>query len=133
MTERGVIQHRERARQLVSFAELRIGDAITPTDIDGLIEYHDKAFFLFELKHADAAVPHGQMLALERLCDAAAAARPMTILAIARHETPLYEDVDASRAIVERIRYQGKWHETRTSPTLRSVLDWWRIKVDEEW
>lgn len=133
MTERGVIQHRERARQLVSFADLRIGDTITPTDVDGLIEYHGKAFFFFELKHVDAVLPHGQMLALERLCDTAASVKPLSMLAIARHTTPVDEDVDASKSVVERLRYKGRWHETRTSPTLREVIDWWRIKVDEDW
>lgn len=133
MSERGVIQHRDRARQLVSFADLRVGNTITPTDIDGLIEYHAKAFFFFELKHTDAALPYGQQLALERLCDAVAIVKPLTALVIARHAIPVEEDVDASKCIVERIRFQGKWHATRTSPTLRSVVDWWCMKVDEEW
>lgn len=65
---RGKIQYRERRKQLVDFSGIRIGN-ITPTDCDGLIEYHDKAYIIFEIKYRDAEVPHGQRLALQRSID----------------------------------------------------------------
>jgi len=40
---RGKIEHRDRARQIRDFSNLRYGN-ITPTDIDGLIEYQNKCF-----------------------------------------------------------------------------------------
>ena len=41
---RGTIQNRERARQIIDFHGLRLDGKITPTDSDGEIEYHDKAW-----------------------------------------------------------------------------------------
>lgn len=66
--ERGKIENRNRARQIIDFSGLQYGK-ITPTDIDGLIEYHDKAILLLEFKYADAEMPRGQKVALERMCD----------------------------------------------------------------
>jgi len=63
---RGEIQFVDRARQLNSFKDLTFGK-ITPTDIDGLIEYKDKAYIFIEVKYKDKDLPFGQRLALERL------------------------------------------------------------------
>ena len=65
---RGAIQFRERRKQIIDFSGLRVGN-ITPTDCDGLIEYHNKAYILFEIKHRDAKVPEGQLKALVRSVD----------------------------------------------------------------
>ena len=65
---RGVIQNRERARQIIDFSGLRYGN-ITPTDIDGCIEYQDKGVAFIEIKHRDSPMPKGQELALTRLVD----------------------------------------------------------------
>ena len=43
---RGVIQNRDRKKQIIDFSGLKYGK-ITPTDIDGLIEYKDKAMMFF--------------------------------------------------------------------------------------
>ena len=66
--ERGKFQHIERAKQLISFQGLNIGK-ITPTDIDGVIEYKDKAYIFIEVKYKNKELPFGQQLALERLVD----------------------------------------------------------------
>ena len=48
MPERGVITNRARARQIRDFSGLQIG-TITPTDLDGLIEFHDECFIFCEI------------------------------------------------------------------------------------
>ena len=63
---RGSIQFPDRARQLIDFSGLRY-NKITPTDIDGFIEYHDEAIVFMEFKYGNAELPYGQKLALERL------------------------------------------------------------------
>jgi hypothetical protein len=45
---------------------MRIGN-ITPSDLDGYIEYKNKAYLLIELKYGDAEMKYGQRLALERM------------------------------------------------------------------
>ena len=64
---RGVINHRERARQINDFRNLLYG-SITPTDIDGCIEYQNKAYILIEIKYNDALMSRGQELAFTRMC-----------------------------------------------------------------
>ena len=63
------IINRRYAKQLIDFANITIGNKGMPTDCDGLIEYHGKAYVLFELKYRGADVPLGQWLALVRMCD----------------------------------------------------------------
>ena len=65
---RGIIQNPERARQIIDFSGIRFKN-ITPTDIDGLIEYKNIAYVLMEFKHREAEMPHGQSLALTRMVD----------------------------------------------------------------
>ena len=61
-----MIRNKERKQQINDFRHLRFG-SITPTDLDGVIEYRDKAYIFFELKYLDADLPDGQRLCLERL------------------------------------------------------------------
>lgn len=58
-----------RAKQLIDFKGLAVDGYIFPTDIDGLIEYKDSEYILFEVKHGNAEVPFGQRLALRRMVD----------------------------------------------------------------
>lgn len=53
------IQSRERAKQLVSFDGMDLGPRLWPTDFDAAIEWKDRAWLLFEVKHGDKAVPLG--------------------------------------------------------------------------
>ena len=106
--QRGKIAHRERARQIIDFSGLRYGN-ITPTDIDGLIEYHDKAYILMEFKYKNAEVPAGQMLAYKRLANDLQKAGKPTVLLICRHDVENPEqDIDAASAMVTEYWYAGK-------------------------
>lgn len=62
---RGEILHRNRIKQIIEFSGMRWGN-ITPTDIDGVIEYHNIGWVWIEVKGANIAVPRGQKLAMER-------------------------------------------------------------------
>jgi hypothetical protein len=107
---RGAIRNREYGTQVRDFSGLRFGN-ITPTDIDGLIEYKDKGYVLIETKYKDAKLPRGQELALERLCDNLQSAKKPTLLIIASHETE--GDIDVAETIVVRYRFKGKWSRCR--------------------
>lgn len=63
------INNPSRAKQLIDFAGLEIDGYIYPTDIDGLIEYKDSEYIIFEVKYGDTDVPVGQKLALQRMVD----------------------------------------------------------------
>lgn len=117
---RGVIQHRQRAQQLVDFRDLRFGE-ITPTDLDGLIEYKNRCFLLIELKHISKAnMPGGQRLGLERLC---MALKKPALLLHALHDKPVHEDIDAAGAIVHRYFWRGAWQLPPYILTVREAAE----------
>jgi len=106
LADRGVIVHRERAKQIVDFSGLRFG-SITPTDIDGLIEYQNRCFLFIEFKHYTRPdMPAGQRVALERL---ATSLNKPTLLLLALHYTEPADDIDAATCTVHRYYWGGEW------------------------
>lgn len=110
-SNRGKIQNRDRARQLIDFGGLRYNN-ITPTDIDGFLEKGDRLFVFYEYKLPSAEMPHGQKVALMRLVDGLTKAGKLAVLFLCRHNeyNPL-SDVKASKAIVEAIYWNESWHK----------------------
>jgi len=118
--KRGVIQHRERAKQINDFSGLRFGK-ITPTDIDGLIEYKNKLFIFIEAKYRDTELPFGQRLALERLCDSITD-KPCIVF-IVSHNEPVENDVDVSKAMLTKYYYEKAWHKSSSNSTLLEAIN----------
>ncbi len=106
---RGRIQNRARAAQIRDFTGIRLGN-ITPTDIDGLIEYKDKLFILLELKYRDNELPAGQRLALERLVSAL---NKPAILFIGRHIQVVGDDILTAEATVTEYYWEGEWRRCK--------------------
>jgi hypothetical protein len=115
-TTRGKIHNPDRARQLRDFSGLQF-DNITPTDIDGLIEYKGLAYVIIELKYGEAEVPDGQRLALERLTDDLERSKKSALCIIASHEAPLEEEIDVANCLVTKYRQKGTW-KTSLKPLL---------------
>lgn len=105
---KNVIRSHKNMSQVIDFSNMRFGN-IMPTDIDGLIEYRDMGFMLYEVKYDGAEMPFGQRLALERLTDALQMCRP-TLLMLCSHLQAEGQDIDLSNTIVEEYRYKGGWH-----------------------
>jgi hypothetical protein len=106
---RGKIINEDRAKQLRDFGGLLFGN-ITPTDIDGLIEYHNKAYVIMEFKHRDNEIPDGQRKALERMNDDFEQMGKRSICIIARHcQDDCNEPIDAANAIVTEFREKRNW------------------------
>lgn len=82
---RGVIQNIGRKQQINDFSELRFGN-ITPTDIDGVIEYKDKAYIFIEIKYMDKELPYGQRLFLERIVDDIAKTGKQAVAIVIEHD-----------------------------------------------
>lgn len=126
-SNRGKYQYTDRARQLIRFDEMVFGN-ITPTDIDGLIEYHNKAFIIYELKHGDAEIPKGQKLAIERMVDAFRQSGKEAVAFLCKHsvDNP-EEDIKAADAIVKSIYWNGAWYRTNGITALeqtKNYLKW---------
>lgn len=107
MQKRGKILYRERAQQINDFSGLVFGDrkTITPTDIDGFIEYQNKCFVFIELKLSGASFPVGQNMAYTRL--ALALDKPATVIVASHTVNDTSMDVDAANAIVEYVFFNG--------------------------
>jgi hypothetical protein len=107
---RGIIQNPERARQIIDFSGIRFKN-ITPTDIDGLIEYKNIAYVLMEFKHREAEMPHGQSLALTRMVDDFDRQGKYATLLVCEHyvDDPK-ADIIARDTNVRRYYYRGKWY-----------------------
>lgn len=108
---RGKIQNKERAKQIIDFSGVRYGN-ITPTDVDGYFEKANKAFVFYEYKLSGAEMPKGQELALTRIVDGLSTAGKEAVLFLCQHnEFNPENDIEAANALVEKIYWRGKWHE----------------------
>lgn len=109
MVERGVIRNRKFAQQLRDFSGLRFG-RITPTDIDGFMDFGDRLFVVLEGKHQGSPLHYGQRLALERLVDAChCPPRRVAVALILEHTESADEDVDFGVSLVRAMRWNGAW------------------------
>lgn len=119
---RGAVTYKARAKQERDFTGLRYGN-ITPTDIDGLIEYHDKCYVFYEAKHVNAPpMTEGQRIALERLCDDLQKVKE-TILILCKHNSPADKAIDFSVCEVESYRRNGEWKPVKTGITVKRMSD----------
>ena len=118
--ERGKIRNREYASQLRDFSGLRFG-RITPTDIDGFMDFNNKAFVFIEAKHGVALPKTGQRLALERVCDACESAGKSTLVLVASHTDA--GDIQFASIPVAFIRHKGKWRTPRKPTTVREAIE----------
>lgn len=121
--ERGKIYNRGRASQQIDYSGLTMGK-ITPTDLDGLIEYQNKCFILFEYKVEGTQMPLGQSLALTRLIDALNLSKP-SILILATHNHPTTEDIDAAEALVGGVYGSKGWMEKKIweNKTIKQIVN----------
>ena len=123
MEKRGKIINRKRKKQLSDFSGLRYGK-ITPTDIDGFIDFGNIVFIFFELKLEDVELPTGQRLALERLVDGMEKEGKCSIGIIAIHGIfSTNKDIDASSCIVTCYRFKKQWVIPKKEYTLKQMID----------
>jgi hypothetical protein len=129
---RGDLHSPARARQLHDFSGLAYG-AITPTDVDGLIEYRDKAVALFELKYHGQALLQGQSLALTRMVDNLERAGKRAILLVVDHEEHnVLVKVNAAICLVRCGYTKGRWHTPSKPTTLRAALDFFILGTKQK-
>lgn len=121
MAERGEIRNRAYAAQIRDFRGLRFGK-ITPTDIDGFLDFGDRLFVFVESKFGGSVMPYGQRLALQRLCDSChVPPRRHAIVLIAAHMSDT--DIDFANANVTEYRWFGKWIHEGRNVTVRAAID----------
>lgn len=130
---RGKIKHIERAQQINNFEQLRYGN-ITPTDIDGLIEYKNKAYVIFEIKYQEARAPYGQKLAMERFVDDVTSNRKQAVAFICEHQVHnTNNSVNAAECMVRELYMKpyGCWKPMKKPMNLKEAIDIFILFVDK--
>jgi len=128
--KRGIINDRDRARQIKSYENIRYGK-ITPTDIDGCIEYHNKAYIIIEGKYGDTELRGGQKLALERLTDDLEKTNKKILLIFFNHHVKnCNEDIKVAEQQVTLYRRNGRWNNPNQI-TVKELCDSFISEVDK--
>jgi len=119
---RGKVYNEDRARQLRDFSGLRFG-AITPTDVDGLLDFNNKLFVLIEAKVTGASLPKGQRLALERVCDAIQDEDKTAAILVITHNTQVDQKIDFANCQVIEYRYKKTWKAPHSFINCRDAIE----------
>jgi hypothetical protein len=109
--KRGDIRNEGFVKQINSFSGLLRRRGITPTDIDGLIDYNGKAFVILEGKFGNTTLPMGQKMALENLANAIQEGGRKVILMVFRHNVPIEQAIDVSSQNVSDYYFNYKWQK----------------------
>lgn len=124
--ERGAIRDPKKIARLRDFTGLQFGK-ITPTDVDGLLEFGGRCYVLIEAKRGNAPLPDGQRIAYERLSDdLMVAGKPMLVLHLVEVGT---EPIDYAKCLVARARIGGEWTLRYSGLTCREAIDRFRKEI----
>jgi hypothetical protein len=101
--ERGVIKNKGRGKQINNFVGLKRQRNITPTDIDGFIDYAGNAFIYFEGKVSGNELPYGQKLALQAAVKSHWKAGNPCIAIIYEHDVPEHLEIMVHECTVKNL------------------------------
>ncbi|MBQ0014709.1 MAG: hypothetical protein KBS82_05225 [Oscillospiraceae bacterium] len=119
----------ERMKQLIDFEGLEVDDSIYPTDLDGLLEYKDSEYIIFEIKYGSADIPYSQRIAIQHMVDDFTTAGKQAIALICEH-TVKNPDVPvvAARCKVREVYYGDEkiWRAPKNNLTVREAVDYFQ-------
>jgi hypothetical protein len=120
---RGKAHHLARYKQVIDYSGLLFERGITPTDIDGLLDFGGKLFVFLELKLKGTNLPYGQRLALERVCDGLAGPQVLSVVLVAGHNTPTGQEIRAAEATVVEYRWRQEWNHPKREINVRQAIE----------
>jgi len=125
---RGSIKWPERYKQLISYEGLERHRHITPTDIDGMIDYNGNAFLYFECKHGgkynEEGLDYGQKRALENIINSHIKANKISMVIVFIHYCAANEIIMAKEQSVVEIYWQGRWSKTDPFWNVLDAINW---------
>jgi len=122
MIERGKIKNKDFARQIRDFRKLKYIN-VTPTDLDGLIEFNNCIFIFIETKYfKKPELPDGQKRALVNLVDSVFEASKKGLLIIATHNKPSNESIPFHNCKVIKYRSRKHWYSPKEI-TVKKLID----------
>ncbi len=102
-SKRDEVKNENAFKQRILFRNLIRQDKITPTDIDGLIDYKGNAFVFIEGKKGNKDMPYGQELAYKNLIHALDGNGKFAICILFKHNTPNNKNIVAHDKEVDSI------------------------------
>lgn len=121
-----LFRNREHAQQLKIFDGLQWGK-LSPTDLDGIIEFGNRLWVIIEVKYNNAPLPRGQALLLERLTDALQSPERVAACLVGTHHA-YHADIYIAECVVSKYRYQGAWHIPKERITIQAAIEELRSK-----
>ncbi len=113
------IRNEDYLKQFKDFEGLKWG-TIRPTDIDMVVDFHNKLLIWVELKYGETEIPPGQRLALERICDAIEKAGLKSYVLIAKHNSQ--DRIIVAEAIVVEYRASQTWQKPENPITISEAI-----------
>ncbi len=113
-------------KQLIDFQGLELDSGIYPTDIDGIIEYHDLRYIVFEVKHESSPAPVGQKLALQRMVDDFTKSGKRAMAIICDHNIQANQGaVVAAKCNVREVYFgtERRWRPPHHKMKVREMVD----------
>jgi len=107
--DRGKIRNIDSYKQLISYEGMMRHRKITPTDIDGLIDYAGNAFIFLECKMKGKDMDYGQRRAYENIIDALYESGKPSCCIHFEHEMGIDDIIIAKDCKVVEIYFQHEW------------------------
>ena len=134
MYEIGVYKNIEEGKKIIFFEGMSFGQhgLISPTDIDGAIEYGDRAWLIYEVKKKGTSVPQPQELMLERFARDMHRAGKDSIVIVAEHDKDT-ERINLKDCPVRKYLVNDKkWKYPKKPVTTKALTDWFIYYVDKK-
>ena len=122
MHERGDIKYPKRYKQLISFTGMERRRNITPTDIDGFIDYNGNAFVYLECKLKNAPFDMGQRRAYENVCNSHKKAGNQYLVIVFEHNCPADEIIIAKEQRVTGVYFNDEWKNINSNTTVLDAI-----------
>jgi hypothetical protein len=123
--KRGQIGDVAKATQWRDYSGLRFERNITPTDIDGSVDFDGELFVMLEHKSKGAPMSYGQRLHLESITKAINSGGKNAACLICEHDTPTDQPINGADAKVVEYLWWGnqKWMRPHLSiSTYNAIL-----------
>ena len=120
-----LIRNPLRASQVLDFTGI-LPPPLAPTDIDGLVEWKDKAYVIIECKHGDKDMSVGQKIAIERMTKDFSKAGKRAVAIVVEHDVDnIQQSVMVGDQVVRQVYYdnQKEWREPNYIVTAKEAIN----------
>jgi beta-xylosidase len=120
-----LIRNPLRASQVLDFTGI-LPPPLAPTDIDGLVEWKDKAYVIIECKHGGKDMSLGQKIAIERMTNDFSKAGKRAVAIVVEHDVDsIQQSVMVGDQVVRQVYYdnQKEWRKPNYIVTAKEAIN----------